>query len=84
MLENVDILCRGAGKELSAKALTKPVPDVSGCYPSVSMFRHILPAYGLYIDQADGVTLQNAVFRLSEGEWDVRPPIANGKSSRPR
>ena len=81
-LENVDIRCRGAGVEQSRKALRQPVPDVSGGYPCVMMFGHILPAYGLYVDQADNLTLTNVTFRLFEGEADLRPSIA-GASFHP-
>lgn len=76
LLENVDIVCRGAGERESAEALRRPVPDVSGLYPDATMFKHILPAYGLYVDQADGVRFKNVNFRIREGEIDLRPPIA--------
>ena len=75
-LENVDIRCRGAGEAKSREALSRPVPDVSGGYPEATMFKHILPAYGLYVDQTDNLTLKNVTFRLFEGETDMRPPIA--------
>lgn len=75
-LENVDILCRGAGAEKSMDALRRPVPDVSGGYPEATMFRHILPAYGLYVDKTDGLVLENVRFRLRDGEVDYRPPVA--------
>jgi len=78
-LENVDILCRGAGEQKSLEALRRPVPDVSGGYPEAHMFGHILPAYGLYVDQTDNLTLKNVSFRLFDGETDRRPPIAYEK-----
>ena len=78
-LENVDILCRGAGRERSLEALRRPVPNVSGGYPGAQMFGHILPAYGLYVDRTDNLKLSNVRFRLFEGETDLRPPIAYEK-----
>ena len=80
-LEDIDIVCRGAGEEKSMAALRRPVPDVSGGYPEATMFRHILPAYGLYVDQVGGLKMSNVVFRLREGEVDLRPPVAFGKSA---
>ena len=76
LLENIDLVCRGAGEEASRQALSRPVPDVSGGYPEATMFRHILPAYGLWIDRADDVVLRNVRFSLRDGEKDLRPPIA--------
>lgn len=75
-LENVNIICRGAGERKSREALEKPVPNVAGEYPSVSMFRHILPAYGLWVDRADNVTLRNVKFSLRPGDVDLRPAIS--------
>ena len=74
-LENVDIVCRGAGEEESRKALSTPVPNVSGEYPSVAMFHHILPAYGLWVDRTDNLVLRNVSFRLRPGDEDVRPAV---------
>ena len=76
-LRDIDIICRGAGREEGAKAMEEPVPYLPGSYPDVeiSFGRHILPAYGLYIDRADGVTLENARFHLAPGDEDPRPAV---------
>ena len=81
VLRNVDIVCRGAGKAASEQAVAMPVPDVSGKYPEATMFKpSILPAYGLYIDRADAVTLDNVKFSLAAGAEDVRPPVVQTKN----
>lgn len=75
-LENIDIICRGAGGEASERAKTMPVPDVSKRYPECMMFRpSILPAYGLYADRVNGLTLKNVNFRIKDGAVDTRSPI---------
>ena len=75
-LKDVSIVCRGAGAEMSAAALNTPVPDVSGEYPECTMFRHILPAYGLWVDRVDGIVLDNVGFTLRPGDEDVRPAVS--------
>jgi hypothetical protein len=81
VLRNVDIVCCGAGKAASEQAVAMPVPDVSGKYPEATMFKpSILPAYGLYIDRADAVTLDNVKFSLAVGAEDVRPPVVQTKN----
>lgn len=75
-LKDVDIVCAGAGLEMSRRAQNEPVPDVSGRYPECTMFRpSFLPAYGLYVDRVEGISLENVTFRLAEGAEDVRRPI---------
>lgn len=54
---------------------TRAVPDVSGKYPECNMFGGLLPAYGLWADKVDGLTLENVSFRLREGGEDVRPAV---------
>lgn len=76
LLENIAIVCCGAGEERSAVARDMPVPDVSQRYPECEMFKpSLLPAYGLYADQVDGLELRNVRFSLKEGSSDVRPPV---------
>lgn len=76
VLENIDIVCRGAGTEASERAKTMPVPDVSKRYPECMMFRpSILPAFGLYVDRVNGLTMRNVRFSLGRGSEDVRPPV---------
>ena len=74
-LRNVDVVCRGAGRARSEVAATRAVPDVSGKYPECNMFGGLLPAYGLWVDKVDGLTLENVSFRLREGGEDVRPAV---------
>ena len=75
-LRNVDLICRGAGSEASKKAAEMPVPYLPEKYPEATMFKpSILPAYGLYVDRADGVVLDNVKFKLATGTEDVRPPV---------
>ena len=80
-LENIDIVCRGAGADKSSEALRRPVPDVSKCYPEATMFRHILPAYGLYADKVDGLCLRDVRFRLRDGDVDMRPAVVRTKDT---
>ena len=76
-LRNVKITCHGAGEEKSKAAIGKPVPKLPGAYPdaAVSFGSSILPAYGLYIDCADNVKLEDVKFTLAEGDVDLRPDI---------
>ena len=47
------------------------------------MFGGILPAFGLWADKVDGLTLENVSFRLREGGVDVRPDVVpNGERRR--
>lgn len=74
-LANIDIVCRGTNEEESRVAAVKPVPDVSGGYPECTMFRGILPAFGLWVDKVDGLSRENVVFRLRNGSGDARPAV---------
>lgn len=74
-LRNVSIVCRGAGRALSAVAAAKTVPDVSGDTPQCYMFGGLLPAFGLWADKVDGLALENVSFRLRDGVDDVRPAV---------
>ena len=76
-LRNINLVCHGAGKEKSEEAMSEPVPYLPGSYPdAVTSFKtHILPAYGLYVDRADAVTLENAKFTLAKGDVDSRPAV---------
>jgi len=76
-LKDIDITVEGAGAEASRRALETPVPYKFDCYPSPDIFwPHFFPAYGLYADRADNVTLENVTFRMSEGTEDARPAYA--------
>lgn len=74
VLRDIDLECVGEGA--NARPLTEPGPETAGKYPEATMFRkYHLPAYGLFIDQADGVTLENVRFRLRPGTTDARKPV---------
>ena len=77
LLENVDIVQPGAGVVASELAMKNPRPYRENCYPTPDIFYPgILPAYGLYVDYADDVVLNNVKFRLlSEGPCDLRPEL---------
>lgn len=76
-LENIDIVQPGAGEVASKLAMAEPLPYQENRYPTPDIFYPgILPAYGLYIDHADGVTLSNVTFRIQkEGPVDLRPAV---------
>ena len=77
VLKDVDIMVTGAGEAASRKALETPVPYKFDCYPTPDIFwPHIFPAYGLYVDRADNVRLENVRFRLAEDTVDARPECA--------
>ena len=67
---NIDITFPGGGT--SEDAARRNVPDLERDYPECYMFG-VLPAYGLYVHHATGLTLNNVQFHL-ESE-DFRPAI---------
>ena len=77
LLENIDVVQPGAGETAGRLAAEDPAPCRENCYPSPDIyFPGILPAYGLYVDYADGVELKNVRFRtLAEGPVELRPEI---------
>ena len=80
LLKDIDITVTGAGEETSRKALETPVPYKFDCYPTPDIFwPHIFPAYGLYVDRADNVRLENVRFHLADDTTDVRPELAGIK-----
>ena len=53
-----------------------PGEEKKGMYPQTNMFDpYHLPAYGLFVDKADGVRMENVKFRLRGGTSDARPPV---------
>lgn len=77
--ENVKIVCAGAGKKRSLRALAEPVPKRDGDCPDPRMFLPcILPAYGLYVEKVDGLSLKDVSFFLGDSAVDARPDIAFG------
>jgi hypothetical protein len=67
---NLDISFPGGGT--AEEAARRTVPDLERDYPEYGIFG-VLPAYGLYVHHAQGVTLNNVRFHL-EGD-DLRPAI---------
>jgi hypothetical protein len=67
---NVDITFPGGGT--AEEARRRRVPDLERDYPECYIFG-VLPAYGLYVHHAQGITLNNVRFHL-EAE-DLRPAI---------
>lgn len=75
LLENVDITCVGENRPMSWK-FDAPGPELDGCYPEATMFRKMrLPAFGLYVDRADRVSLRNVRFSLRANDTDFRQPV---------
>jgi hypothetical protein len=68
LLEGVNITVDGGEKE--TKGLN--VPESPDKYPEASMFA-LLPAYGLYVRHADGLTLSNVQVRPDHA--DARPAL---------
>ena len=75
LLEDIDVVCAGAGAEESAAALSEPVPYIPGAYPDAVMFKHLLPAYGLYVDRVDGLSIDSVSFRLRRESNDCRRAV---------
>jgi hypothetical protein len=67
---NLDISFPGGGT--AAEAARRTVPDLERDYPEFFIFG-VLPAYGLYVHHAQGITLSNVKFHL-ETE-DLRPAV---------
>ena len=76
-LEDIEVYTQGAGETASKKALEEPWPYDEDRYPSPDIFYpRILPAYGLYVDYADNVTLERVKFRiLKPGPAEFRPEV---------
>lgn len=76
-LKNVEIVYPGGGNKLyayrgtSAEELAE-IPEMIDYYPEFSQFKE-LPAWGLFIRHAKGITLDNV--RLVAGKKDYRPAI---------
>ena len=67
---NVDITFAGGGT--AEDGARREVPDKERNYPDIHMFG-TLPAYGLYVHHAAGITLHNVQFHLAS--QDLRPAI---------
>jgi len=68
---NIDISFPGGGTR--EEGAGRNVPDLERDYPECYMFGDVLPAYGLYVHHATGLTLNNVQFHL--GSEDLRPAI---------
>ena len=74
VLKNIDLEIPGEGK--NGKPYSWPGEEKAGAYPQTNMFDpYHLPAYGLFVDKAGGVRLENVKFRLRPGTTDTRPPV---------
>ena len=67
---NIDVSFPGGGT--AEEARRRDVPDLEREYPECFIFG-VLPAYGLYVHHAEGITLNSVQFHL-EAE-DLRPAI---------
>ena len=78
-MRDVEIECVGEGRD--SREITEPDEGLSAQMPMAEMFTdHRLPAYGLYIDKADGVTLENVRFPLRAGTKDARPATYDSRT----
>lgn len=76
-LRNVDIECVGEGAKRNALPFSIPGEDVAGMYPDAFMFvDYHLPSYGLFVDHADGIKLENVNFTLRKGTLDNRSAVS--------
>ncbi len=76
-LKNVEIIYPGGGNKLYAYRGTSPeeldsIPEMIDTYPEFSQFKE-LPAWGLFIRHAKGITLENV--RLVAEAKDYRPAV---------
>ena len=76
---DVEIECVGEGDD--AREISEPGEGQATYPPMAEMFvNRRLPAYGLYIDKADGVTLENVRFPLRAGTVDARPATYDSRT----
>ena len=76
-MKNVEIIYPGGGNKLYAYRGTSPeeldsIPEMIDTYPEFSQFKE-LPAWGLFIRHAKGITLENV--RLVAEAKDYRPAV---------
>ena len=78
VIRNIDLEIPGEGE--NAKPYSWPGEEKKGAYPQTNMFDpYHLPAYGLFVDKADGVRMENVKFRLRPGTTDARPAVCERK-----
>lgn len=74
VLKDIDLEIPGEGE--NRKPYSWPGDDKAGAYPQTTLFdSYHLPAYGLFVDKADGVRMDNVKFRHRSGTTDSRPAI---------
>lgn len=74
LLKNIDIEIPGEG--VNDKPYSWPGEERADAYPQPTLFdSYHLPAYGLFIDKADAVVLDNVKFSLKKGTSDKRSSI---------
>ncbi len=74
-LRNVAISCRAEDEAAAKRPVREPGKESVGLYPEATIFaRFRLPVYGLYVDHADDVKLENVVFTVRGA--DPRPAIS--------
>ena len=72
-LRNIDIACFGDSGNDPRKT-SVPGEEISKAYPQPNMFdKYRLPAWGLFADKVDGLTVENVRFTLRPGTTDDRP-----------
>lgn len=77
VLRNIDIECRGEGAAKNGEPYSIPGEETAGSYPDAYLFKdYHFPAYGLFVDHATGVRVDNVRFRLAAGTVDNRPAIS--------
>jgi polygalacturonase len=69
-LENIDIQLQGGGSQGAARV---QLPEQASAYPEIRMFGPEMPAYGMYLRHADGMTFKNVHFTLAHP--DGRPAM---------
>ena len=70
ILRDIRVAVLGNG---TAEHAAPAVPEVEKAYPENRMFGDALPAYGLYVRHAKGITLDNVQFTLRHP--DARPAV---------
>jgi len=73
-LRNINLECLGENGD--KREIKVPGEEIAGAYPEATMFRNYrLPAYGLFVDQADDVKLENVNFTIRKGSTDEREQV---------
>ena len=73
VIRNSDFQFPGAAPE--SLGAVNPTDECERSFPWPFVFKAALPAYGLYVRNADGVVLENVQFRLPDEVDDFRQPV---------